>query len=116
VSSDQEARRTPASLGRIQCQSRSQSPKLRRTVLWRLLFVTTITYLLLPHLAHAQESDSAASTGRYTGTYGQLDLNWAMTSRASFAIQAVRFDVSDVIRRAGGHDSDYLGVQIAYGL
>jgi hypothetical protein len=59
---------------------------------------------------------TAGQPGRYTGTYGQLDLNWAMTSRASFAIQAVRFDVSDVIRRAGGRNSDYLGVQLAYGL
>jgi Alginate export len=59
---------------------------------------------------------TAGQPGRYTGTYGQLDLNWAITSRSSFAIQAVRFDVGDAIRQAGGHDSDYLGVQIAYGL
>ena len=58
---------------------------------------------------------TAGQPGRYTGTYGQLDLNWAMTSHSSFAIQAVRFDVGDAIRRVGGHDSDYLGVQIAYG-
>ena len=61
VSSDQEARWTRASFSRMQCQSRSQSPRLCRTVLWRLLFVTTIAFLLLPHLVHAQESDSAAS-------------------------------------------------------
>jgi hypothetical protein len=58
---------------------------------------------------------TAGQPGRYTGTYGQLDLNWAITSHTSFAIQAVRFDVGDAIRRVGGHDSDYLGVQIAYG-
>jgi hypothetical protein len=51
--------------------------------------------------------------GRYTGTYGQLRLDWAMTSTTSFAIEAVRFDVGDAIQRAGGHDSDYLGVQLA---
>ena len=38
-----------------------------------------------------------------------------MTSHSSFAIEAVHFNVSDVIVRAGGHDSDYLGVQFAYG-
>ncbi len=34
---------------------------------------------------------------------------------AQFAVEAVRFDVSDVIRRAGAHDADYIGVQAAYG-
>jgi hypothetical protein len=58
---------------------------------------------------------TAGQPGRYTGTYGQLDLNWAMTSYSSFAIQAVRFDVGNAISRADGHDSDYLGAQIAYG-
>jgi Alginate export len=56
---------------------------------------------------------TAGQPGRYTGTYGQADLNWAMTSHSSFAIQVVRFDVGDAIRRASGHNSDYLGVQLA---
>ena len=56
---------------------------------------------------------TAGQPGRYTGTYGQADLNWAMTSHSSFAIQAVRYDVGDAIRRAGGRNSDYLGVQLA---
>jgi hypothetical protein len=56
---------------------------------------------------------TAGQPGRYTGTYGQLDLNWAMTPHSSFAIQAVRFDVGDAIQRAGGHDSNYVGVQLA---
>ena len=58
---------------------------------------------------------TAGQPGRYTGTYGQFRLDWAITSNLSFAIEAVRFDVSDVIRRVGGHDSDYIGVQLAYG-
>ena len=58
---------------------------------------------------------TAGQPGRYTGTYGQLDLSWAMNSHTSFAIQAVRFDVGNAVSRAAGHDSDYLGVQIAYG-
>jgi hypothetical protein len=36
-----------------------------------------------------------------------------MTPNTSFAIEAVRFDVGDAIQRAGGRDSDYLGVQLA---
>ena len=31
------------------------------------------------------------------------------------SVEAVRFDVSDVIRQAGGRNSDYLGVQLAEG-
>ena len=56
---------------------------------------------------------TAGQPGRYTGTYGQADISLAMTSHSSFAIQAVRYDVGDAIRRAGGHNSDYLGVQLA---
>jgi hypothetical protein len=58
---------------------------------------------------------TAGQPGRYTGTYGQLRLDWAITSQFSFAVEAVRFDIGDAIQRAGGHDSDYLGVQVAYG-
>jgi hypothetical protein len=53
--------------------------------------------------------------GRYTGTYAQFRADWAITTYSSFAIEAVHFVVGDAIRRAGGHDSNYLGVQIAYG-
>jgi Alginate export len=56
---------------------------------------------------------TAGQPGRYTGTYGQADLSWAMNSHASFAIQAVRYDVGDAIQRAGGRDSNYIGVQLA---
>jgi hypothetical protein len=55
---------------------------------------------------------TAGQPGRYTGTYGQVDLSWAMTSHTTIAIQAVRFDVGDALQRAGGSDSDYLGVQL----
>ena len=58
---------------------------------------------------------TAGKPGRYTGTYGEVQLDWAMTSNLTFSVQAVRFDVGQAIQRAGGHDSDYLGVQIAYG-
>jgi hypothetical protein len=58
---------------------------------------------------------TAGQPGRYTGTYEQLRIDWAVTSASSFAIEAVHFDVSDVIRRAGGRDSEYLGVQVARG-
>jgi hypothetical protein len=58
---------------------------------------------------------TVGAPGRYTGTYGQFRLDWAITRAASFAIEATHFDVGDVIRRVGGHSSDYLGVEGKYG-
>jgi hypothetical protein len=50
--------------------------------------------------------------GEYTGTYGQIRLDWTLTPQAAFAIEAVHFAVGDAIREAGGHDSNYLGVEV----
>jgi hypothetical protein len=58
---------------------------------------------------------TAGQPGLYTGTYGQVEVDWTLTPQLSFLVQAVYFDVSDVILRAGGHNSTYLGVQLAYG-
>jgi Alginate export len=58
---------------------------------------------------------TAGRPGRYTGTYGQARVDWTITPQLSFALEAVYFNVSDVIVRAGGHNSTYLGVQFAYG-
>jgi hypothetical protein len=44
---------------------------------------------------------TAGEPGRYTGTYGQLRLDWAMTPYSSFAVETVHFAVGNVIRRAG---------------
>jgi hypothetical protein len=64
--SDQDARWTSASFGRVQYQSCSQSLRLCRAVLWRLRFIMTITFLLIPQLAHAQESTAIAGTADTT--------------------------------------------------
>jgi len=58
---------------------------------------------------------TAGKGGSYTGTYGQLRADWRATSHVSTAIEAVHFVVADSIRRVGGRDSDYLGVEIKYG-
>jgi alginate export protein len=58
---------------------------------------------------------TAGQPGRYTGTYGQGRVDWTITPQLSFAVEAVHFNVTDVIVRAGGHSSTYLGVQLAYG-
>jgi hypothetical protein len=58
---------------------------------------------------------TAGQPGRYTGTYGQGRVDWTITRQLSFALEAVYFRVSDVIERAGGQNSRYLGVELAYG-
>lgn len=57
---------------------------------------------------------TAGQPGRYTGTYGQGRVDWTITRQLSFALEAVYFRVSDVIERAGGHNSRYVGVELAY--
>lgn len=59
---------------------------------------------------------TAGHRGAYTGAYGQVRLDWAISRSTAFTIEAVHFQVSNVIRRAGGHNGDYVGVQIFYGL
>ena len=61
------------------------------------------------------EPASAGQADPIRGTYGQVEVDWTLTPQLSFLVQAVYFDVSDVILRAGGHNSTYLGVQLAYG-
>lgn len=58
---------------------------------------------------------TAGAPGRYTGTYGQARADWQAGEHVAFAVEAVHFAVSDVIRRAGGHDGDYLGVEMRLG-
>jgi len=58
---------------------------------------------------------TAGQPGRYTGTYQQVHVNWTITPQLSFTVEAVHFDVGNVIQRAGGHDSSHPGVQFAYG-
>ena len=58
---------------------------------------------------------TAGKAGSYTGTYGQFRLDWRATPHVSTAVEAVHFAIGDAIRRAGGHDSDYLGVELKYG-
>ena len=59
--------------------------------------------------------NTAGHPGRYTGAYGQMRADWAVTPQISTAVEAVHFAIGDAIRAAGGHDSDYLGVEFKFG-
>jgi len=54
---------------------------------------------------------TAGRPGRWTGAYGQLRADYKANANLTAAIEAVHFAVGDTVRRAGGHDSDYVGVE-----
>jgi hypothetical protein len=58
---------------------------------------------------------AAGSAGRWTGAYGQIRAVYAFNSHLTGAIEAVYFGVGSTIRRAGGHNSDYVGVELNFG-
>lgn len=53
--------------------------------------------------------------GRYTGTYFQTRIDWQMTSHIHNALEVVQFNVADVIRQVGGHNSTYVGIESKFG-
>lgn len=59
--------------------------------------------------------NTAGSGSRWTGAYGQLRADWRATKHLTAALEAVHFAIGETIRRAGGHDANYLGVELKYG-
>jgi hypothetical protein len=57
---------------------------------------------------------TAAVGGRWSGLYGQVRGEWAITPNLAGAVEVVRYWVGDVIRSAGGHDSRYVNVQLQF--
>ena len=57
---------------------------------------------------------TAGVDGRWSGAYGQIRAEWAIARNLAGAVEAVRYWVGDVIRRAGGHDSRYVNVQLQF--
>jgi len=51
----------------------------------------------------------------WTGAYAQLRADWTIASNLVGAIEAVHFQVGDSIRRLGGRNADYAGVELKYG-
>ncbi|SEE14593.1 Alginate export [Bradyrhizobium erythrophlei] len=58
---------------------------------------------------------TAGTGSAWTGAYGQLRLDYAFNDHLTGAIEAVHFAVGNTILGAGGHTSNYLGVQLQYG-
>jgi hypothetical protein len=58
---------------------------------------------------------TAGRPGRYTGAYGQIRAEYALTPYSSVALEVVHFAVGDAVSRAGGHDSNYVGLEFKCG-
>jgi hypothetical protein len=61
------------------------------------------------------EAGTAGQPGRWTGTYEQLRAEWAISPQWAAAIEGVQYQAGDVIRRAGGLNANYLGVELRFG-
>lgn len=58
---------------------------------------------------------TAGEPGRRSSIYAQLRIDWVLAHDLALALEADHYDVGSVIRRAGGHDSDYLGLEARWG-
>ena len=55
---------------------------------------------------------TAGRGSRWSGSYVQGRADYIFDANLTGAVEAVHYDIGDTIRQAGGHDSDYLGVEM----
>jgi hypothetical protein len=55
---------------------------------------------------------TAGQPGRRTGAYAQLQAEWTLSRNVSLAAEFVHYRIADVLRDAGGSDSNYAGVEL----
>jgi hypothetical protein len=58
---------------------------------------------------------TAGKGSRWTGLYQQIRADYSFNANLTGAVEAVHYDVGETIRQAGGHDSEYLGVEVKLG-
>ncbi|MCC8940313.1 alginate export family protein [Bradyrhizobium sp. Arg68] len=59
---------------------------------------------------------TAGKGSPWTGAYAQLRVDYQFDAHLKGALEAVHYKIGDTIRQAGGHDSDYLGLELKYSL
>ena len=59
---------------------------------------------------------TAGKGSPWTGRYAQLRVGYRFDAHLTAALEAVHYQIGDTIRQAGGHDSDYLGLELKYSL
>lgn len=60
----------------------------------------------------------AGTAGRgnsWTGSYLQARADYAIDGHASAAMEMAHYQIGSTLRQAGGHDSDYVGLEFKYG-
>ncbi|WP_375790115.1 alginate export family protein [Bradyrhizobium sp. Pha-3] len=60
-------------------------------------------------------ANTAGRPGAYTGSYGQVRLDWTIDRQTSFAVEAVHFEIGNALRQAGARNSNYVGVEVKRG-
>jgi hypothetical protein len=78
-------------------------------LLWRE--ATADAVYLQPNIPIA---GTAGGGSRWTGSYVQLRIDYAVDRHLGTALEAVNYKVGDTVRNAGGHDSTYLGLELKY--
>ena len=58
---------------------------------------------------------TAGRGDRWTGMYSQLRVDYSFNANLTGALEAVHYAIGDTIRDAGGHDSNYFGLELKYG-
>ncbi len=77
---------------------------------WRA--TTADAIYIQPNVAVA----GTAGTGSlWSGVYTQLRADYAFNANVTGALEAVHYEIGDTLRAAGGHDSNYLGLELKYG-
>jgi hypothetical protein len=59
---------------------------------------------------------TAGKGSAWTGAYAQLRLDYQFNANLKGALEAVHYKIGDTLRQAGGHDSNYLGLELKYSL
>ncbi|MDB5565687.1 MAG: hypothetical protein JWP84_2253, partial [Tardiphaga sp.] len=59
---------------------------------------------------------TAGKGSRWTGVYSQLRVDYVFNANLTGAVEAVHYQIGDAVRQAGGHDSDYIGIELKAGL
>ena len=60
----------------------------------------------------------AGTAGRgshWTGGYAQLRADWGINRLLTASVEAVHYEIGNTLRAAGGHDGDYLGIELKFG-
>ena len=57
---------------------------------------------------------TAGRRGRYTGTYVEFRADWRLTANYAIGLGAVHYAIGRAVRQAGGHDANYVGVELRY--